>query len=416
MRSKRFRFMMRRTLTAESFVDMRIDFRILVRMSLLVSGVCAFMGCQDRVDHSSPISVAKYYYSQYSNGDLEEAYSVIADTCKAMVTFDEYVGHVNNHDSVTKKTGKVWFANYVAQPPILDDLKYRRFEVQRISVDNIKNDTLKQVLYCTLLNEAGKWRVVWVDNIYSIAESLREQGRIGESNKTCRKILAFDPYYGAALIHLGWSDYFEFNNYGNSSSWGSHKHNPNLVENQILMAYMYCAKGEINQAGECFQLALELQEKSDRKGITEFLHKSYPPKTPRPYYEYSILGEVRDDGSDVTQRLSGFFGAIDLSMVEADVRGYVNVNWKEDGDDLKQKLRELLVYYTQKRVYAILARCELDRYIVQSQKESLKHRKLDFLLIDAQEHIEFALEIEPDNDSYLRLLGRIKQHIKSLGK
>ncbi len=396
----------------EPYADMKIDFSSMARNALVIWGICAFISCGERVDNSSPVSVAKYYYSQSSSGNLEEAYEVIADTCKAMVTFDEYVNHFHEHDSASKQFSKVWYANFVAQPPILDDLEHRRFEVQRFAVSLDKKDTLRQVFYCTLLNEAGNWKVVWVDNIYSIAESLRERGEIEESNTTLRKTLEFDPYYSAALIHLGWSDYFEFNNYGNASLGGSDKHNPNLVENQILLAYIYCAEGEINRAEQYFKSALELQEKLGRKGISEYLHRFHHPKTHNPYFQYSseiLLRELKDDWTDATKWFWGFKFDLDISQSRGDLRSSEN-------SELRNELRELLAYYTQKRAYAILARCELERYIEQSQKEPFKYRKLDFLLLEAQEHIEFALEIEPDNDSYLHLLERIKQQIKSLEK
>jgi len=296
---------------------------------------------------------------------------------------------------------------------MLDDLEHRRFEVQRFAVSLDKKDTLRQVFYCTLLNERGNWRVVWAENIFSIAEAYRKQGEIKKAKDNYQKVLEYDPYFAPSLLQLGWLEYFEFNHY---SGWtdveNSFEFNPLLVENQILLAYIYCAEGKISEAEKCFQLALELQEKLGGNEISGYLHRSSPTKPQNPYYEYSseiLLRELNDDETDAPYWFWGFEWRIDNSVSDR-VFSY------DVGYDLKRELREFLVYYNQKRVFAILARCELDRYIEQSQKDFFMNRKLDYLLFEAQEHIEFALEIESDNDIYLRLSERIKQRIKSLEK
>jgi tetratricopeptide (TPR) repeat protein len=73
---------------------------------------------------------------------------------------------------------------------------YRRFKVDETVL--FKKDTIKTRNYYTLINENGKWKVIWTNTLSSFADQKSFNGDCAGARKTVEKIIEINPFDGSA--------------------------------------------------------------------------------------------------------------------------------------------------------------------------------------------------------------------------
>lgn len=80
---------------------------------------------------------------------------------------------------------------------------YRRVKVIYEAIDD-KGKAYKVLAYYTLINEDGKWKILWVGKLKELASDQLNKGFYDEAIKRYEEILSVDPYDGEAYEYIGW--------------------------------------------------------------------------------------------------------------------------------------------------------------------------------------------------------------------
>lgn len=159
----------------------------------------------NNVDFSNPEEVINGYRKLSAKNENEKLYdNFLSSKSKEFVTKDEFVKYRSIPDSVQKLYKVV--ENKVSSFPIdISNPTYRRFKV--IEKYTLNNDTLQNMLYYSLQNENGNWKVVWTATLLSFAKNKYHDGNYSEARKILEKIIGIDPYSGVAYNQMAWCYY-----------------------------------------------------------------------------------------------------------------------------------------------------------------------------------------------------------------
>jgi tetratricopeptide (TPR) repeat protein len=156
----------------------------------------------DNMDFSNPEEVIRNYQT-LSNKDK---YGVLYDNylstkSKEFVTKDEYIKKMTISDSTLIVTE--YLETTITPFPVdINAPTFRRFKIEEKNV--VKTDTIDSRRYYSLLNEDGKWKVIWTETLYSFAKEKYEKGNYAEAKKTIEKIIEINPFDGMAYSLLSW--------------------------------------------------------------------------------------------------------------------------------------------------------------------------------------------------------------------
>ncbi len=155
-----------------------------------------FIASCNRTDFSNPEDVLKNYWKFTDENKSEVLYNdYLSGKSKEFVTKDEYVKTRDVPDSILKGIKKI--ESKISSFPLdVDNPSYRRFKVEETLV--YKADTAHNLRYYTLINENGKWKIIWWQTLYSFANNKFDGGNYSEARKTLEKIIEIDPFSGMA--------------------------------------------------------------------------------------------------------------------------------------------------------------------------------------------------------------------------
>ncbi len=176
--------------------------RVTLTVSILV--FLTLLSC-NRTDFTNPEEVIKSYRTLMNENKNEKLYEeFLSNKSKEFVTKDEFLKARTTPDSI-QKTITVLERNISGYPIDVNNPTYRRFKVDEKRV--IKNDTIRDRFYYTLLNENGNWKVVWTSTLLTFAQKKYADGNYSEARKTLEKIIEIDPFSGITYNFLAWSYY-----------------------------------------------------------------------------------------------------------------------------------------------------------------------------------------------------------------
>jgi len=162
---------------------------------LFVAMVTIFFSC-NQTDFTNPEEVIKgfkQFVSKDENGKLYDEY--LSEKSKEFVTKDEFIKDRMQPDSVLKgiKTINKKVSEFSVD---VNYPTYRRFKVDEIFL--LRKDTFKSRSYYSLINENGKWKVIWTHTLYSFADQKSFDGDCAGARKTAEKIIEINPFDGSA--------------------------------------------------------------------------------------------------------------------------------------------------------------------------------------------------------------------------
>lgn len=154
-----------------------------------------FVSC-NRIDFTKPEEVVKGFKQIANKNESENIYdNFLSLRSKEFVSKDEFEKDQAYPDSVIKKI-KIIDKKITEIPVGENSATYRRFKIDETVL--YKKDTVKTRNYYTLINENGKWKVIWVNTLISLADQKRLNGNYLEARKTIEKVIDINPFDGSA--------------------------------------------------------------------------------------------------------------------------------------------------------------------------------------------------------------------------
>ena len=173
-----------------------------IRLTIGILGLTTLLSC-NRTDFSNPEEVIKSYRDLSNENKNERIYEeFLSSKSKEFVTSDEFVKARYASDSI-KKAITILETNVSSYPMDVNNPTYRRYKVDVKTI--FKKDTVYNRFYYSLINENGKWKVVWTETLLNFAYKKYTDGNYAEARKTLEKIIEIDPFRGAAYSLLAWS-------------------------------------------------------------------------------------------------------------------------------------------------------------------------------------------------------------------
>ena len=177
------------------------------KLLLTIAIVMTAISC-NTTDFSSPEDVINHF-NQFAgkdeNGNLYDNY--LSAKSKEFVTKDEFQKDRMFPDSDLKKI-KLINKKISSFPVDVSSPTYRRFKVDETVL--FKKDTTKTRNYYTLINENGKWKIIWTNTLLSFADEKRYHGDYDGARKTAETIIVLNPFDGAAYNELANCYYDDF--------------------------------------------------------------------------------------------------------------------------------------------------------------------------------------------------------------
>lgn len=159
----------------------------------------------NRTDFSNPEEVVRNYRELSIENKNDILYNdFISSKSKEFVTKDEFIKTKNIPDSILNFTKHIESKIY-SYPIDVNYPSYRRFKIDEKFL--LKNDTVNNRFYYSLINENGKWKVIWIGTLLSFAENKYNDGNYSEARKTLNKVIEIDPFSGSAYNSLAWNFY-----------------------------------------------------------------------------------------------------------------------------------------------------------------------------------------------------------------
>ena len=172
-------------------------------LTISIIGLITFLSC-NRTNFSKPEEVIKGYRTLAAENKNEILYDdFISSKSKEFVTKDEFIKAKTLPDSI-KKSYKLLESTVSDFPVDVNNPTYRRFKVLEKWIS--KTDTIyNRYYYYSLINENGKWKVVWTGTLLVFAQNQYSDGNYSAARKTLEKIIEIEPFSGIAYNLLAWS-------------------------------------------------------------------------------------------------------------------------------------------------------------------------------------------------------------------
>ena len=173
------------------------------KLNLLVAiltAIIAFLFSCHRTDFTNPEEVVKGFSqiaNKDENGKLYDDY--LSAKSKEFVTKDEFQENRKYEDSIIKAIKSIDKKVY-SFPVDISYPTYRRFKVDETLL--FKKDTFKTRNYYTLINENGKWKIIWTNTLLAFADQKSFNGDCSGARKTAEKIIEINPFDGTAYNEL----------------------------------------------------------------------------------------------------------------------------------------------------------------------------------------------------------------------
>ena len=223
-----------------------------IKFSAFIICLIFLLSC-NRTDFSNPEEVVNNYRKLSIENKNDILYNdFISSKSKEFVTKDEFIKTKNIPDSLFDFT-KLIERKVYSYPIDVNSPSYRRFKIDEKILS--KNDTVNNRFYYSLVNENGKWKVIWIETLLYFAENKSNDGNYTEARKTLNKIIEIDPFSGRAYNALAWNYYkdetltrYEWKNgVVNNIKYAIALENDNFVHYNTLASY-YSSIGKTDLA------------------------------------------------------------------------------------------------------------------------------------------------------------------------
>ena len=357
--------------------------KITLTLSIIV--LTTLLSCNS-TDFSNPEEVVKSYRTLSNENKNEKIYEeFLSSKSKEFVTSDEFIKTRNTPDSILNST-TILESKVSSYPIDVNNPTYRRYKVDEKEI--FKKDTIYNRYYYSLINENGKWKVVWTGTLISFADKKYSDGNYSEARKTLEKAIEIDPFSGFAYQKLAWSFYRDESLSRNEWENGVVKNakyavtleDDNFFHYNTLAAY-YSAMGNTDLAIQNFERGLSFcQNNADRamffsnlvgcyaaKGMLEKAEESIKKSieiNPQGAFVWYKYGELMQTQGKTNRAIEYFKKAIEQEKMENSLQGSL--------------------YYSYAFCCLEKSNCEI-----------------------AKEYVNKALDIEPNNDSYQALYNKL---------
>jgi hypothetical protein len=140
--------------------------------SLILFLITIFIvSCNNNPDWQNPKDVVIKYRELRNKNKITESYNYLADTCKSVVTQQEYEDYYNLPDSLKGKYVSETI-NIVQLLIQSEYLNYRCFEVEMRETEIGSKKVDKNYLYYTTFKQKEEWKIVWCRTLIESANKL----------------------------------------------------------------------------------------------------------------------------------------------------------------------------------------------------------------------------------------------------
>jgi len=352
--------------------------------------------CNSKVDYTNPSDVVLKYRELRNSGKIKESFELIADTCKSILTLQEYLDYYKTEDTIK---GKQQFKIEIKQLPInIQFTNFRIFEVSQKTINLETHDTTIDLTYYTTLNENNKWKILWTHHIEEAARKLENEQKFEEANEILRNIFNYDPLNGNVYYRIGWN-YYRLNNLEESNLYAKKaiEFSPKNPANYDLQAAIYNSKDMNELAIENYQIALSLCTSSNEKALV-----------------YCSIGNIYLELNQLSKSKNYLHKAIAIDS--NDTYSY----WRLANLFVKSLNNDSATFYFEKAVNLEPIESYLQQQLYYDYAfELLKEYKLLFnknnnykLLEKSKGLIVKALNLSPEDEEYKKLFKEIKDEIK----
>lgn len=339
-----------------------------------------FVGCS--TEFNDPEKVVRAYYNYiHADNNFGKAYKYLSSASQKHASADEFAKVF-----ATVKNRKM------EQLSVLPDDKekatYRRVKVIFETTDE-KGMSYKGIKYYTLINEDGKWKIVWLGNILKLVEEQYDKGLYDEAIKRAEEILTIDPYNAGAYDQIAWSAW----QLGNEKAFIANAKKAIALEPDVpnlydTMSTYYGTKELWSLSVENLQKAISLGYGSNTDQSLHYSNMAVHLGRQKDYekaltatskaieldsssaHAYYIKGRLLSESSKSIEGVDAFLKAIDIN--------------EKNKEKLSQNLLFGLYFYLSKAEFT------LNDYT------------------NANRHISMALDIKPDDREAQKLYYQLK--------
>lgn len=256
------------------------------------------LGCNRKPDLSNPKDVVSSYQNFINEGKISEAFDLVSDSSKSILTFQDFQDYYNmEFDSAFKRTS--FFIKDIKQMPIDANFPdFRSFEFRELVVNKLTKDSALNYYYVRVKNlKKSGWHVVWTKHLERVAHDLQEDSKFDEAIKVCDKILHYDPLNGDVYLIKAWI-YYRLGNITLLEQTGMKGFDlaPNKAQSHITMSVIYDTKGLYESAKLSNQKALlftsDPEERSQILSNTSVLCEHLNQSDSAIYYLRKAISKV----------------------------------------------------------------------------------------------------------------------------
>lgn len=360
--------------------------KITFTFTISILALITLLSC-NRTDFANPEEVVIAYRTLSEANKNENLYEdFLSSKSKEFVTKDEFIKTRSIPDS-TLILINLLSRKVSAYSVDVNNPTYRRYKVDEQKT--FKRDTVYSRFYYSLINENGKWKVVWTGTLLSFAEKKFDDGNYSEARKTLEKIIEIDPFSGKAYKQLAWcylrDKSLSLNEWENGvvkyAKYAVSLEEDNPFHYNTLASY-YSAVGNVDLAIQNIERGIFYCQNKDDKLIF-----------------YSNLVGLYAQKDNFEKAEDYITKAIEINPKSAFVWYKYGILMQTQG-----KLDKAIEYFEK-----ALKEGKMENYLQGSLFYSyavccLEKRECEV----AKEYINKALYIDPSNDSYQDLYNRIK--------
>jgi tetratricopeptide (TPR) repeat protein len=360
---------------------------------ILISISIALFSCKQKVDYNNPKEVVLKYRELRNENKIKESFELIADTCKTILTLQEYLDYYNTPDSIFEKYKFQIEINQLSFNTKYPN--YRVFEVTQKSINTLKHDTIIDITYYTTFYEKNKWKILWTNHINAAANKLASEQKFADANKLFINTFDYDPLNGDVYYNIAWN-YFRLNNL-DEAQLNVNKAielSPKSPGNYCLQAAIYSSKEMYDLAIENYNIALVLcTYPSEKSSVYSNMSNDYIELNQYEKAKESLIWSIKLDSGYAYSywRMASLY--LKLENKDSAIIYFAKaINSEPMGD------------YSQKQLYYEYAN---EIYLNTAKTNSLEqyHKAKTFALK--------ALNIEPNEVEYIDLLNKINKAIES---
>jgi tetratricopeptide (TPR) repeat protein len=175
-----------------------------------VSSLNLFLYSQAKNEPLTPAQIIESYISLYNEKKFSERYEYIASISKEGASKDVYI---NFYDRDIKENIDNNYKIHVVKITEIEtetrQSKFKRFKVDEYGSSN--NGTVNLREYYTLINENGKWKIVWTRLMKSLADEKYFVFDYEKAIELYSKIIDLNPFDGYSYDKIAWCYYLNKN-------------------------------------------------------------------------------------------------------------------------------------------------------------------------------------------------------------